>query len=378
MVLSVYALQPTNFTSIKPGTVWLADDSVHIDCHGGNMIYSPAIQTYFWYGEHRGTPAGIACYSSRDLYNWKNEGIAMAKGSIAVLERPKVVYNSTTKKYVMWFHYDNSSYTLAHLGVATSDSIKGPFTLVTHFRPNGHQSRDIGMYSDDNGKVYIIYAADSTNVTIRLVELTSDYSNVSANDTNINAHCEGPGMLKVYGTYYLMTSKCSGWTPNQATYYKATNINGPYVSKGDPCIGDSNHTTFTSQPSFIMPIPGNPNAFMYMGDRWNTADLKSSRYVFLPITITPVGIMQLPWLAQWNTSVFGITSIGSKSGRGLSSNVVTTSTLKTGSYSLYDVCGKKLFNTHSTSSAAALSHLSAGVYFVVRENGVSTPVVIKP
>ena len=64
---------------------------------------------YYWFGEHKteGTAGnnalvGVHCYSSKDLYNWKDEGVALsvvtddsihsiAKGCI--LERPKVIYN---------------------------------------------------------------------------------------------------------------------------------------------------------------------------------------------------------------------------------------------------------------------------------------------
>ena len=305
--------QPTTFTSITPGGVWPADDGKHIDCHAGNIIYSAQSKRYYWFGEHRGSPGGVACYSSADLYNWKNEGLAMQKGAIAVLERPKVAYNTTTKKYVLWFHYDNGGYGLAHLGVASSDSVRGPYTLVDHFLPNGHQSRDMGMYCDDNGKVYIIYAADPTNVTIRIVELTSDYLNVTTNDVDIQAHCEGPGMLKINGVYYLITSKCSGWTPNQATYYTATSVTGPFTSKGDPCVGDTNHTTFNSQPCNIFQIPGYSNGFMYMGDRWNGVGSANSQYVFLPITITSTGAMQIKWAASWTpSSVFTPSSVKEK------------------------------------------------------------------
>jgi beta-galactosidase len=295
--------QPTTFTSFTPGGVWLADDGKHIDCHAGNILYSTQTKRYYWFGEHRGSPGGVACYSSGDLYNWKNEGLAMPKGTIAVLERPKVAYNATTKKYVLWFHYDNSGYGLAHLGVASSDSIKGPYTLVDNFLPNGHDSRDMGMFCDDNGKVYIIYSS-AMNTTVRIVELTADYLNVTANDVVTGAHCEGPGMLKINGTYYLMTSLCSGWTPNKANYYTATSATGPFTSKGDPCVGDTNHTTFNSQPCSILKIQGYTNAFMYLGDRWNGAGSVNSQYVFLPITITVAGAMQLKWAASWTLQGF--------------------------------------------------------------------------
>jgi beta-galactosidase len=299
-----WSQQQTMFTSFKPGTVWPANDGIHIDCHGGNIVNQPQAGTYYWYGEHYSAPAGVACYSSKDLYNWKNEGVVVQRGAIPVLERPKVVYNTTTKKYAMWFHYDNSNYGLANLGVAVSDSAKGPFTLVNHFRPNGHQSRDIGMYCDDDGKVYIIYAADSTNVTIRIVELTSDYLNVTTNDSDIKAHCEGPAMLKVNGTYYLITSQCSGWSPNKATCYTATNIMGPYTNRGTPCVDDTNNITFNSQSCYIFKVPGYATAFMFMGDRWNGSGNANAQYVFLPIIITSKGTMQLRWLDEWDFGYF--------------------------------------------------------------------------
>jgi beta-galactosidase len=204
----------------------------------------------------------------------------------------------------MWFHYENAGYTLAHMGVAVSDSLRGPFTLLNHFRPNGHQSRDLGMYADDDGKVYLLYAADSINRTIRMVELSADFQNVTNNDVNLNTHCEGPGMMKYNGVYYLITSQCTGWAPNQATYYTSTAAMGPYTNRGDPCIGDTAHTTFNSQSCSIFKFPGYSNGYMYMGDRWGGSGNANSRYVFLPITIPTTNTLQIRWLASWNLSVF--------------------------------------------------------------------------
>src|SRR6202012_2532572 len=103
-----YAQQPTSFNSFRPGVEWAANDGVNIDCHGGNIIYVDSLRTFYWYGEHRGLPRGAACYSSKDLYNWKNEGVVMDKGDIQTFERPKVIYDAVNRRYVMWFHYDGS------------------------------------------------------------------------------------------------------------------------------------------------------------------------------------------------------------------------------------------------------------------------------
>ncbi len=302
---AVMSQLPARFTSFKPGGEWLADDGVHIDCHGGNIIYVESLKTYYWYGEHRGVPRGASCYSSKDLYNWRKEGVVLEKRDIQTFERPKVIYDEVNKRYVMWFHYDGNNYTIAELGVAVSDSPVGPFIIKDHYRPNGHESRDIGMYFDPGTKkAYIGYAADHTNLTIRMVELSSDYQSVTTNDVDIKAHCEGPGILKKGGIFYLLTSGCSGWTPNPATYYTAPDIMGPYTDKGHPFTGDAGNNSFNSQPCYIFKIPGYKDAYLYMGDRWNGGGRPESQYVFLPITITEDGKMEVHWYNEWDLTIF--------------------------------------------------------------------------
>lgn len=303
--LAATAQEKPRYNSFKPGGEWLDENGVHIDCHGGNIIYVESLKTYYWYGEHRGQPRGASCYSSKDLYNWKKEGVVMEKGDIEIFERPKVIYDEANKKYVMWFHYDGKNYTVAELGVAVSDSPTGPFVLKDHYRPNGHESRDIGLYFEpDTKKAYIGYAADHTNLTIRIVELSADYLSVTTNDVDIKAHCEGPGILKKGGVFYMLTSQCSGWTPNPGSYYTAPDIMGPYTDKGHPFVGDAGNNSFNSQPCFIFKIPGYKDAFLYMGDRWNGGGRPESQYVFLPITITEEGEMELHWMKEWDLSLF--------------------------------------------------------------------------
>ena len=103
--------------SFRPGEIWPDDKGVPINAHGGGILLHKGV--YYWFGEHKtegraGNQAhvGVHCYSSRDLYNWKDEGIALQVSSdpaseIAdgcILERPKVIYNRKTRKFVMWFH----------------------------------------------------------------------------------------------------------------------------------------------------------------------------------------------------------------------------------------------------------------------------------
>jgi beta-galactosidase len=363
--------------SFKPGKDWNDIDGKIIDCHAGNIIYVETTKTYYWFGEHRGSPSGVACYSSKDLYNWKNEGVALNKAtaglSSGIIERPKVAYNARSKKYVMWFHYDNSNYGLAHQGVAVCDSAKGPYQFIRDFKPNGYESRDIGMFTDEDNKTYIGYAANSgggVNSEVRLVEVDKDSLKVTKNDSITGAHCEGPAVLKWNGTYYLLTSQCKGWTPNPATYYTAKKVVGTYKSMGNPCINDSKKTTFDSQPSSIFKVPGTTNGFIYVGDRWNGGGSTKSQYVFLPIAITTDGKMQLKWYDEWDLSTFTPTDV-IKSEKNSLRNVIVANIMNQSGVHVYDLIGRnvnisgtsaedrKMMNIHKGTADRCAS---AGVY----------------
>ena len=47
---------PVRHTSFKPGEIWTDNNGVHINAHGGGILYDKG--TYYWYGEQRwrGTP----------------------------------------------------------------------------------------------------------------------------------------------------------------------------------------------------------------------------------------------------------------------------------------------------------------------------------
>ena len=141
--------------SFTPGEIWPDNNGVHINAHGGGILRMG--DTYYWFGEHKtegeaGNTAltGVHCYSSKDLYNWKDEGVALrvieddtthsiAKGCI--LERPKVIYNQKNNNYVMWFHLEpkGAGYTGALSGIAVSDKPAGPYQFLKAIRPNaGH------------------------------------------------------------------------------------------------------------------------------------------------------------------------------------------------------------------------------------------------
>lgn len=56
----------------------------------------------------------------------------------------------------MWMHIDSSNYGEAKVGVATSSSICGSYKYIRSFQPLGRQSRDMGLFKDDDGSGYLL------------------------------------------------------------------------------------------------------------------------------------------------------------------------------------------------------------------------------
>jgi hypothetical protein len=120
-----------------PGETWSDINGDPIQAHGGGVLVHSNV--YYWYGEDR-TPGGrgaVACYSSTNLYNWKREGVALSRealpqidGRPTFVERPKVLFNPRTGKFVMWMHLEQRGYRFSRAGIAVSDKPAGPFTFL--------------------------------------------------------------------------------------------------------------------------------------------------------------------------------------------------------------------------------------------------------
>jgi len=337
--------QEGKYQAFTPGELWLDNNNVYINAHGGGILYDNG--TYYWFGEHKtegenGNLAnvGVHCYSSKDLYNWTDEGIALsvieadsthdiAKGCI--LERPKVIHNKKTEKYIMYFHLEpkGQGYEGARSGIAISDKATGPYSYIRSVRPNagnwpfnapetltkgpvrvegaiftggslsapadslnilgrdmqgGQMARDMTLFVDDDGIAYHIYSSEE-NSTLHIAQLTEDYLDYADKYARFfpDRFMEAPAIFKKDGKYYLMASGCTGWAPNEARSAVAESIWGPWTELGNPCIGIDADLTFHSQSTYILPIQGKKGQFIYMGDRWIPSDAIDGRYIWLPI-----------------------------------------------------------------------------------------------
>ncbi len=58
---------------------------------------------------------------------------------------------------------------------------------------------------------------------------------------------------------------------NAARLVSADKLAGPWTGHGNPCVGPADRiaTTFQSQSTFVLPMPGKKDAFIFMADRWN-------------------------------------------------------------------------------------------------------------
>jgi hypothetical protein len=313
------AQTPDRADQFQPGEVWLDTGGQPIDAHGGGMLYYRGV--YYWYGEimegktvhGRVDVTGVSCYSSRDLYHWKNEGNVLpavkndpssdlAPGK--VVERPKVVYNPKTQQFVMWMHVDSADYKYARAGLAVSDRPAGPYRYLGSLRPNGSMCRDMTLFQDSNGKAYLIFSSED-NHTMHIARLTNDYLKPDGVMTRVfvDQYREAPAAFQYRGRYFLITSKCSGWAPNAALYAVASSIMGPWKVMGNPTVGPGSDQTFNSQSTYVLPVAGRRGALIFLADRWNADDLADSRHLWLPISIHG-DKLEITWLDHWDLSIF--------------------------------------------------------------------------
>lgn len=295
--------------AIKPGELWPDADGKHIQAHGGGIIKIG--KTYYWYGEERSRGLDtnyryVSCYSSNDLINWKFRGDVLQLtdpenlGRRWVLERPKVFYNKRTKKYVMYFHLDNSTYRFARVGVAVCDKPVGPFNYVKSFRPLGYESRDIGQFIDDDGTPYLVFESRPSK-GFYIAGLSADYMDVVKEVSFIQSPLEGGAIVHYNGLYYAIGSALTGWRPNPNKYATAPSLSGPWTQFKDIAPPDAN--TYNSQSTMLIKVKGKKaTTVIFMGDMWRPATQWDSRYLWMPVQIGE-GKLWVPEPKPWTINI---------------------------------------------------------------------------
>lgn len=326
-------IEVTN-TSFNPGQPWLDSEGKHMNAHGYNIVEHS--NEYYWFGSHKiegltesqKNEAGVRCYASNDLYNWENQGLILdvnAPGQhtevadAGILDRPKVVYNEVTSKFVMYFKlYPPGAKggmlgtRVGYVGVAQSDTICGQYKYKGRFLAanSDEGSGDFAIFKDKDGSIYHITVHKPTKWLyigkLRQDGLRPDGPYLQLG--GIERATEAPTVMYRDGKYYIFGSGSTGWKPNPARLYVSESLFGPYHNLGNPLKGENPHNglgvdkSFGGQSTYILQL-GNSDDWIAMFDIWAPSAPITAGYIWLPIKFQG-GQPVIEWIDEWDLSKF--------------------------------------------------------------------------
>jgi hypothetical protein len=346
-------------TSIKPGTPWLDTNGNRIQAHGGSIFYEN--DTFYWYGENKEKTRpgngiwhwGVRAYSSKDLYNWKDEGLILPPVENDTssplhpsqsMDRPHILYNDRTKQYVLWVKImgkRDAEYYIQYMTIAVADRFLGPYKIIKTIHPLGMNSGDFDLVQNDNDhKAYIYF--ERVHSELICADLTDDYLDVTGYYSSHFPRLqppfvrEAPAFFKRRGSLYLFSSGTTGYFPNPSEVAESKLFHGPWTLLGDPHINDPSHTSFHSQITSVFKHPKKKDLYIALADRWLTdltdktpdmrdvfeamfnpnkkplytreemasfsvQDTSKADYVWLPVKFAEDGRPFIEWLDEWKT-----------------------------------------------------------------------------
>lgn len=279
------------YHSIRPGQEWLDTNGKPIQAHGFSVFYSEKDKTYYWYGENKEKTKGgffntvwhwgVRCYASKDLYNWEDKGLIIPPQPDDLdsplhptycMDRPHILYCEKTGKYVAWLKIMCGT-TSQFMSVMQADTFFGPYTFVHKiYKPLQMDTGDFALAVDkDTKKAYFIF--DRPHFEVVTATLSDTYTEVTGEFSEhyeglLPPYCrEAPAYFCHNGRHYLFTSGTSGYSPNPTQVCVFDDFHGEYTDLGDPCIGDTDGTSFYGQFTCVLNIPGT-DRYIAMADRW--------------------------------------------------------------------------------------------------------------
>jgi hypothetical protein len=316
--------------SFRPGQPWPDTKGNHLNAHGFCVLKHDG--NYYWYGSHKiagkteseKNEAGVRCYVGSDLLNWINSGLVLSVTSegqhpevaeAGILDRPKVIFNPSTRKFVMYFKLyppkaagGTKGTDVAYVGVATANEPTGIFKYEGKFTGAGSPSGsgDFAIFQEEDGTAYHI-AVRKPDKALVCGRMTKDGLRPAGDYVvmeGVTHATEAPTLFRRNGKIFLLGSGSSGWDPNPARMFVADRIEGPYQSLGNPCEGMNPHNqlgpekTFGGQSTFVMPSPGKADEWIAMFDIWNPKEPINAGYIWLPLRFEkdkPV----IRWQTEW-------------------------------------------------------------------------------
>jgi hypothetical protein len=315
LAFGVASIATTAFASFQTITndVFLKDSS-------GNPIYAQSGgisefgSTYYWYGVQYGGASSyyssgtansdtsfvaINCYSSTDLVHWtfqkhsvttNTAGFGFPAGSDPtdasevgwVSRMGSVLYNSSSKLYVMWVQYDGSKG--SGMACLTCSSPTGNFVLnnvqtnIANVYHNIEGDSTIFCDVDHSSTPYFIFSDSHGREHAYISTLSSSYTSINA-ATLISEWPQGQEANNMFcrnGVYYYVMSNLAGWSYSSAYCVWSTSILTPSDYTADAAFaGTTADYTHHSQVSFAVEVKGSSaTSYIMVGDRW--ADFNSN------------------------------------------------------------------------------------------------------
>lgn len=324
--------------NIQNDVFWLDTDGNTIFSQGGGIFKFG--DTYYWYGVKyeeaekyvqnpkvsysKDTFAGVTCYSSKDLVNWKNEGIVVTKDAVNNAEEMgeqkarwvgRLGVAKVGEKYALFVQHEfpeteqtdvtktkdypdeakegsgefNGQYYSKQVLVLTSDSPTGQFTWnqrINMYDYTGGTSNtgDQTVFTDEEtGKSYLVYSYGRGRGKMFLSEIVAqDDGKIGLDKSKSYKIYEGAGregncMFKYNGKYYVCASDLYGWNASHGYYLKLDSLEDSYLG-GESftpatsmklMAGTSDDFCHVSQTGFFYTVNGSEQeTVIFCGDRW--------------------------------------------------------------------------------------------------------------
>jgi beta-galactosidase len=311
------------YPCFEPGcTEWKDANGKRIDAHGAGMLRSPQDNRWYWYGESS-TRNTINCYSAESLAGpWTNHGEVFSHMQVmlegcdgdCVVQRPKVIFNHKSEKFVMWFHADDIEFRIRQVGVATADKPWEPFVFSHTFLPDGLNSTDMSLFVDYDGRAYFVRSVNNkffaiSNVSENFMHTTGVISTGTGLISGPNACLEGFAMFRSpfnsEGKVFMLTSHCNYMleTPLSVLRSDGPDLSTPeWTDIGNP-TGDQ--SSWNSQVAVVVQAEAeNGDVFpVYIGDNWihaGSRGLDDASYVWFPLRVLSDFTVSAAKLYAWS------------------------------------------------------------------------------
>lgn len=314
----------------RPGKVWYDTEGKRIQAHGGSILYADGV--YYWYGENKEGITGralgerckewhhgVRCYSSTDLYNWRDEGMIVPESEdennpfypSTIMDRPHILYNERTKKFVLWAKTAKGGFKNARFSICVGDSLH-TLRYIGDADSTPHYAGDFDLFVDGD-RAYAVFEHPHSEMILR--ELNDDYTGFSETwSTHIPKESpptvrEAPAYFTRNGRKFILTSGTTGYYPNPTVAYDVTDLHGEWHDLGLTCKNDVRRNSFHAQFSSVFKHPHIPDLYIALGDRWLTdlpEDLPDMEEIFYN-QYSPNGKPTFNWketkfLSEENTS----------------------------------------------------------------------------